>query len=144
MDDRERITEKRLFVLSSKLSRIKGKKHNNECGGMDGCDVRREELMASYLSPYLPSLSASKIHPQIVCRAGNSSSSSLSSSSSSLLHERFLRADPRVSQTARGFHTLGVGRRGNTPHEPGEIVPVIGEVGNRGWSQRGHYFFALK
>ena len=61
----------------------------------------RGELMASSLP-----LPASKIHPQIVCRA--SGKLIIIFRLPILLHERFLRAEP--THDGRGFHTLGVGR----------------------------------
>ena len=87
-----------------KLSRGRGKKPNNECEGESGMGVMsgRGELMASSLP-----LPASKIHPQIVCRASGETHHHLPPPSFSL-HERFLRAEP--THDGRGFHTLGVGR----------------------------------
>ena len=108
-------------MVGRELSRVRGKKLNNEylrkrdrgrvraiAGWMRVMSMSGRELMASSL----PSFSASKIHPQIVCRAGNSSSSSSPSPSSSrssflLVFMRGFSEQTHAFQRARGFLSLG-------------------------------------
>ena len=97
------------------------------------------ELMASSL-PF----PASKIHPQIVCRASGKLIIifRLPHISSLLLHERFPRAEP--THDGRGFHTLGVSWSAvaaPSDRRPGQHPSrTAGRncAGNKAWSQRGH------
>ena len=123
------------FLLMLSRGRVGEKKPNNECGGESGMGVMSGgELMASSLP-----LPASKIHPQIVCRASGKLIIIFRLPSSYFMRG-FSERNPRT--TDEDFTPSGlVGRRsrlrrivvrGNTPHEqPGEIVPVT-KPGHKG------------
>ena len=125
------------FLLMLSRGRVGEKKPNNECGGESGMGVMSGgELMASSLP-----LPASKIHPQIVCRASGKLIIIFRLPSSYFMRG-FSERNPRT--TDGDFTPSGlVGRRSRprSDRRPGQHPSrTAGRncAGNKAWSQRGH------